>query len=198
MHAVHLLARLRHLLARRPWLYWLAVAVLAAAAGVVATRSASSVDAARERWGTTLPVVAARGEQAPGDELAGRVELRDRPAPMVPDDALTELDGLAAGAVARQRISAGEIVVAPDVAATAAPQLLIPAGWSAVAVAEAVPSGAVVGDTVGVAGSGALLATAAVVVGRVGDATLVAVPDRAAAAVATAAASGDVSLLLRP
>ena len=56
---------------------------------------------------------------------------------------------------ARQRITAGEVLTEPDVVATAGPRALIPTGWSALAVAEAVPSGAPVGDPVrAVAGVG--------------------------------------------
>jgi len=114
---------------------------------------------------------------------------------MVPDGAVTEI---AAGARARQHVSAGEILVAPDLVPSAAPQALIPPGWSAVAIAEAVPSGAAVGDDVAAASGGVVVAEEGIVVGQREDAVLVAVPDDAAAAVAAASAAGDVSLLLRP
>jgi hypothetical protein len=189
------LARARHVLARRPWLYWLGVAVLAAAAAWGAARGAASVDAARRSWGTPRDVVVATADLAPGDGLAGRVEVRARPGPMVPDAALTRVDGAAR---ARQHVSAGEILVRGDVAATAGPQSLIPAGWAAVPVSEAVPSGAAVGDGVAVVGGGAVLAAAGVIVGHSAEAVLVAVPAAEAAAVAAASASGELSLLLQP
>jgi hypothetical protein len=189
------LARARHVLARRPWLYWLGVAVLAATAAWGAARGAASVDAARRSWGTPRDVVVASADIAPGDALAGHVELRRRPRPMVPEGALTAID---AAAQARQHVSAGEIVVRADVAATASPQALIPAGWAAVPVSEAVPSGAAVGDRVAAASGGAVVAAAGVVVGRGADAVLVAVPVEQAAAVAAASASGELSLLLQP
>ncbi len=189
------LARLRHVLARRPWLYWLGVAVIAVAIGLGAVRAASSVDDARRAWGTTRQVAVATADLAPGDPLVGHVELRPRPVPMVPATAVTEL---VAGARARQRVSVGEILVAPDVVASAAPQALIPSGWSAVAVAEAVPSGAAVGDHIAAASGGVVVAQEGIVVGQRDDAVLVAVPDADAAAVAAASAAGDVSLLLRP
>jgi hypothetical protein len=189
------LARLRHVLARRPWLYWLGVAVIAMAIGLAAVRAAASVDDARARWGTTRDVAVATADLAPGDPLAGHAELRSRPLPMVPAGAVTEL---AADARARQHVSVGEILVAPDLVPSAAPQALIPPGWSAVAVAEAVPSGAAVGDDVAAASGGVVVAQEGIVVGQREDAILVAVPDDDAAAVAAASAAGDVSLLIRP
>jgi hypothetical protein len=66
-----------------------------------------------------------------------------------------------------------------------------------VAVIEAVPSGAGVGDVVAVASGGVVLAPDAVVVGVRDDAVLVAVPRGDDAAVA-AAAAGDVALLIDP
>ena len=114
---------------------------------------------------------------------------------MVPADAVATVT---ASARARQHVAAGEILVAGDVAPTGVPQALIPPGWTAIAIAEAVPSGARVGDAVAVAASGAVLSAEGIVVGLVGDATLVAVPDADAAAVAGASAAAGVSLLLRP
>jgi hypothetical protein len=189
------LARLRHVLARHPWLYWLGVGCVALAIGLVAVRAAASVDEARRRWGTTREVAVAIADLAPGDPLAGRVELRTRPVPMVPAAAITDVGD---GARARQHVSVGEIVVAADVAASGAPQALIPPGWSAVAVDEAVPSGAAVGDDVAAAAGGVVVADAGIVVGQRDDAVLVAVPDADAPAVAAASAAGDLSLLLRP
>jgi Flp pilus assembly protein CpaB len=191
------LARVRHVLARRPWLYWLAVLALAAGAGLVVAHAGASVDAARRNWGVTRDVVVASVDLAPGDPLAGHVEVRSRPGPMVPAAAITD-DELGDGARVRQHVGVGEILVAADVAPTGSPQDLIPPGWSAVAVAEPVPSGAQVGDGVAAASGGLVLAPAGVVVGRVGDAVLVAVPDDHAAAVAAASAAGDLTLLLRP
>ncbi len=100
--------------------------------------------------------------------------------------------------MARQHIAAGETIVAADVAATDGPRSLVPDGWSAVAVAEAVPSGAAIGDPVVAAAGGVVLAGEGVVVGRSGEVVLVAVPAADAPAVAHAAATGELSLLLVP
>jgi hypothetical protein len=188
-------ARLRLGLARSPWLYWAIVAALAGTAGLLVLRAASGVDAARESWGDTKHVLVARQSIEPGAPLEGSVSRRDVPSPVVPVDAVGDLD---AGSVARQRIAAGEIVVHHDVSASAAPQSLIPDGWLAVAVSEPVASGAAVGDTVSVATGGIVVAADGLVVGIVGEALLVAVPAGEAAQVAQAASTGDVAVLIRP
>src|SRR4051812_48515993 len=102
------LARARHVLARRPWLYWLGVAALAAAAAWGAARGGAWVAAAGRGGGASGAVVVAPADLRPGDELAGHVEVRGRPGPMVPDGALPRVDG---GAHARQHVSNGEILV---------------------------------------------------------------------------------------
>jgi hypothetical protein len=192
---MHVAARLRNVLARHRWLYWAAVLLLASGAGLVVASASAAVDDARRSWGETRPVLVATADLVPGDSLDGAVELRTLPVPMIPPAALGEPP---AGAIARQHVGRGEVVVSADVAATAHPQALIPAGWSAVAVAEAVPSGALTGDEVTAVAEGVVLAAEAVVVGRSGDAVLVAVPDAEGPAVAMAAASGTLALLLVP
>ncbi|MDQ3468178.1 MAG: SAF domain-containing protein, partial [Actinomycetota bacterium] len=105
------LARLRHVLARRPWLYWLAVITVAAAGGLVAARAVAAVEDERAAWGSPRTVVVARRDVAPGEVLDEATERRTVPAPVVPPDALTTTRE---GAMARQRIAAGEIVVEHD------------------------------------------------------------------------------------
>jgi hypothetical protein len=192
---VNVAARIRLLLARSPWLYWAIVASLAGAAALFVMRAADGVDAARDAWGEPSAALVATRDVEPGATLDGATELRELPGPMVPAGALTER-GL--GAVARQRIAAGEVVVEHDVAPNAAPRALIPDGWRAVAVSEPVASGAQVGDEVSVASGGVVLAADGVVVGLAGEALLVAVPADEAAQVAHAAAGGDVAVLLKP
>jgi hypothetical protein len=187
-------ARLRLVLARSPWLYWTIVATLAACAGLSVMRAADSVAAARDRWGESRRVLVATHDVAPGDPLAPAAQIRSLPAPMIPAGALTAIDS---AAVARQRVAAGEVIVAHDESPTATPQSLIPDGWLAAAIAEAVPSGAGIGDRVTVATGGVVIAGDGVVVGVVGEALLVAVPAGAAAQVANAASTGDVAVLLR-
>ena len=188
-------ARLRVTLARSPWLYWAIVAAFAGAAGLFVMRAANGVEAARQSWGTTHPVYVAGRDVEPGAALGDSAETRQLPAPMVPADAVTEL---ATGAVARQRIAAGEVIVTHDVAPHAAPQSLIPQHWLAVAIAEPVASGASVGDDVTVTAGGVVIAAEGVVVGIADAALLVAVPADEAPQVAHAASTGDVAVLLRP
>ena len=190
---MHPVARLRYVLARRPWLYWAAVAVLAAAIALVVASAVASVDDARRAWGATRTVVVATADLAPGTALAGHTEARPHPSPMVPARAVT---AIAPDAVARQHVAAGEVLVDLDIAAGHLPFALIPSGWHGVPVAEPVPSGAAVGDRVAAVSAGAMLAPEGVVVAR-GDGTLVvAVPADEAPAVAAAAAAGDLTLLL--
>lgn len=188
------LAQLRRLLARRPWLYWTAVGALALMIGVLVAQATSQVEAARESWGETRTVIVAAADIAPGDPLAGATASRDVPAPMVPDGAVTELDPTA---TATQRVAAGETVMMHDVASVSGPRALIPDGWLAVAIAEPVGSGVRTGDAVSVASGGLVIAEDGVVVGATGEAVLVAVPAGEAAQVARAVASGDVALLLK-
>jgi SAF domain len=192
---MNLVARVRHVLARRPWLYWLGVLLLAAIAGLVVADAAAGVNAARRSWGVTRPVVVAVADVAPGEALGSVTDVRPRPEPMVPAEAVSHLP---AGATARQRIAAGEIVTAHDVTATAGPQALIPDGWRAVPVAEPVPSGAAVGDEVAVASGGIVVAGDGVIVATLADGVLVAVPADVAAQVAQASATAELTLLLKP
>lgn len=187
-------ARLRQILARSPWLYWAIVAALAGSAGLFVMRATGGVEAARQSWGEPRRVLVAGSDVEPGSHLDGLVTSRQLPSPMVPADAVMELD---AGAIARQRIAAGEVIVSHDVAPNAAPQSLIPDGWLAVAVAEPVASGARVGDEVAVSAGGVVVAAEGAVVGFAGDALLVAVPADEAPQIAHAATAGDVALLLK-
>lgn len=188
------IARLRQLFVRSPWVYWALIGGLAALAGVTTTRAMAGIDDARDAWGDTSAVLVATADVSPGTPLADVVALRTLPNALVPDSALTSIE---VGATARQHVGAGEIVVDADVVADSSPRSLIPAGWLAVAVTERVPSGAHIGDDVIVVSQGVVLAGVATVVAD-GERLLVAVPDDEAAAVAHAAQTGDVAVLLRP
>ena len=188
------LVHVRRVLARRPWLYWAGVGVLAVLAGALVSEAASGIDDAKAAWGEPHPVLVASVDVEPGDDLEGATERREVPTPLVPPGAATDLG---AGAVARQRIGIGEIVMVHDVVATGGPQALMPDGWLAVAIAEPVPSGARIGDDVAVASGGIAHADDGIVVGVGAESLLIAVPAGAAAAVAHATSSGDVAVLLR-
>ncbi len=189
-------ARLRWHAARRPWIARLLVAgfALVAAAGVV--RAQQRADAARDAWGEPIHVVVATSDIAPGEPLAGAVESRPRPQPLVPPAALHETPE---GAVARQRIGAGEIVVAVDVAAPGGPAALIPDGSRAVAIAVARSARppVAVGDGVAVV-AGAAELSGGVVIGVDDDQVVVAVPAERSAEVAGAAATGEATIVWEP
>jgi hypothetical protein len=186
----------RRLLARRPWIYWLTVAAVAAGCAIATASVLDGVDDERARWGDSATVLVAERDVAAGEPLAGLLTERRYPIAMIPPGAVTSLD---AEAAARHRLGVGEILVDVDVAATTAPRSLIPRGWLAVAIAEGVASGAVVGDHVVVASEGIRLAHDALVVGHGDGVTIVAVPDDEAPAVAAASSSpAAVALLLRP
>jgi hypothetical protein len=184
----------RRAVARHRW--WYRAAVLATAVGAAATTldRLDSVDAARAEWGRTRDVLVATSAAAAGDPLT--VEVRAVPAAVVPAAAVDPADG-AERLVARQRVTAGEIVTEADVAPDG-PLGLVPRGWVAVAVVESPPSGAAPGERVQLASDGMIINDTAVVVGHTDDATLVAVPEAGAALVPLAAATGSLALLRVP
>lgn len=181
---------LRRLLVRRPWIYWLIVAVAAAGAGGSMLERSDRIDAQRAAWGETQSVWVATSDHGPGDPLSA--ERRDVPKAVVPDGALVDDAGLAA----RQHVAAGEILHINDVVALTGPQALTPTGWLAVPVNESPVSGAAIGDRVRVVGDGVVLSAAAIVVGHHEGSSLIAVPTDDAPAVAAMAAG--VTLLLIP
>jgi hypothetical protein len=188
---------LRRLLARRPWVHWLVVLTAAVATGAVVRAHVSAVDDARRSWGVAREVLVARADTRPGAAL--EVDVREVPRAVIPHDALNA-DANLEQLVARQDVSAGEIVTAIDIgrAGQAGPAALLPDGWAAVPIVEAPASGAPIGARVRIAGDGVVLAGDAIVVGYHDDVTLVAVPQDAAAMVAAGAHAGGVTLLLVP
>ncbi len=184
--------RIRRTLAKRPWLYWIVVAGLAVSIGASVLERVDRIDRARSAWGETRRVLVATADIDPGQPIAA--EWRSLPVAGVPPRAIrTEPDG-----VARQHVSAGEIVTEVDVADGEAPLALVPDDWLVVAVVESPGSGAEVGERVVVASEGVVLAGDALVVGHVDGATLTAVPAGTAPLLTLAAESAHLSLLRRP
>jgi SAF domain len=169
-------------LSRPPYLRWLAAAAILAAAvawDLAGRRSEPFPFAAR-------PI--APGELIGGDDVA----WRDLPV------GLMEVPDLAA-ATASRPIGSGEPITTGSVGGDTA----IPAGWWAVPLA--LPAAAVPGTEVRIVViepaatvDGVVVATGDRDLLTVADAGLVAVPGEAAEAVARAAASGGVTVLLRP
>src|SRR5690606_18358409 len=106
-----LVARTRWHLARRRWISWVVVAGLAAASasGVVAAQQRAA--RARAAWGSPVTVLVATRAIPPGGPRAAAVQARPYPEPLAPTGAL---GAAPPGAVARQHIAAGEVVVQAD------------------------------------------------------------------------------------
>lgn len=186
-------ARLRWALVRRPWLFWLLVGAGTTLTGSIAYESVRSVEAQRQTWGDTATVYVATAPLARGDPLDGATVARAFPMAVVPEGAV---DAVPAAAVARHDIGTGELLSAHDITDARGARSLAPDGWPTVAVVEPIPTGATTGATVTIAADGAVLAEAGVIVGRHGDAVLVAVPDEDAPAVAAAAVESRAVLLV--
>jgi len=188
---------LRRLLARRPWIHWLVVLAAALATGAALKQRVAGIDDAREAWGEARQVLVARRDTVPGELL--EVDVRDVPAAIVPQGAMDRSSG-AERLIARQDVSAGEIVTAIDVgrAGQAGPEALLPDGWAAIPIVESPAAGATIGARVQVVGDGIVLAPDAIVVGYHDDVTLVGVPADAAPMVAAGAQAGALTVLLVP
>ncbi len=186
----------RRVLARRPWIQWLAIIAIAAAVTALVHARLQQVDRQRDSWGSTRTVLVASEFVEIGEPLL--VEARDLPAAMIPDGAIDPDEARAGTRIARQRVGVGEIVTRLDVVADTGPQAMTPEGWLAVPVVESPRSGAVVGDRVQVASDGWTLSADALVVGQFDDVTLLAVPAAEAPLLPAASTAGALTLLLKP
>ena len=142
---MRLLPRLRLLLARRPWLYWLVVGLCAGVVWLSVSAAADGVEAERARWGTTRRVWVTSGPVAPGAPLVA--VARDYPQAMVPAAALTA----APAGTAAHAMAAGEVVVQGDLAGDGG---LAPADWLVVAVPAQGGPAVAANDSVAIFGSG--------------------------------------------
>ncbi len=175
------LARFRLLLARRPWVYWLAIGLLLALTWAGVHGAVAAADARRAEWGTTVTVWVAVEAHAGGSPWA--VEARDYPAAMVPDNAVIALPEGLAGRV----VGVGEIITTADLADAAGP----PATWVGLALPAANAPALHTGDPVAVFGNGAPLCDG--VAGTVtADGLEVFLPPECAAAAAAHVQAGTV------
>jgi hypothetical protein len=187
------LARVRSFIARHRAVYWIVVTGLAATVAAVLVAESRQMVHARDEWGTPVDVWVAGADTMPGAVLV--VERRVVPMAVVPDDAI--VGAWPAAAVARQSLTAGEIVVAHDIGTGRLPLLSpgrrgvsVPADDSTIALA--------VGDHVDIVAAGVVLATDGVVV-QVGLAAVtIAVPAEASPAVAAASLDRTAVIVLRP
>ncbi len=182
------LPRLRLLFARRPWLYWLIVGTCAVAVWLSVASAQAQVTRERDSWGTTRTVWVASGPVAAGDVVLAAAA--DYPTAMVPPSAVSSLP---ADAVAARSITAGEVVVAADVAVDG----LFPADWVVFAVpADGTPV-LIAGDAVTVFGSGQLWCDGtAAAIGEVD--VEIAVPTDCAASMSAQLALGAITIARHP
>lgn len=181
---MHLVTRLRWVIARHPSLRWIAVGSCTLVVASTVHRLASEAAAARERWGTSVDVVVAVAETRRGEPLA--VTVQPVPLAMVPDGALDAAP--APGELAAQHLTAGEIVTVHDVADDA-----VPDGWVVLALDTGAPP-VTEGDRVAVLGGGAVLCEG-LVTGTDGEGRIdVAMPVACATRASEAVSLGEILL----
>ena len=197
------LARVRRQHARRPWLRWMAIGMVALVVTATVAQSLGSLDDQRSAWGERHSVWVARRTMAPGHMVSpDDLVLDERPLALLPDAPLAPPAEVPPGARTWQWVAAGEVLVIHDLTATASPAARLPPGTRGVVVpSSALPAGP--GDRVEVAIDGATVARATVIdtltdrhSGRGDAAVLVAIPERHAAQVAWAVAEGRVVMML--
>jgi hypothetical protein len=190
---MHVASRARHVLARRPWIYWVVVAGLAAVAAAALRGELNSIAAERDRWGTTRTVLVASRLHEPGDPVTADAEAV--PLAALPHGALGEIPD---GAVVRQRVAAGEVLTELDVHRGLGPAALAEAGTVVVAVSDPLARDVSPGLAVQVSADGVVVADSARVTSVVDDVVFVAVNERDGPIVAAAAQQGAASLLYLP
>jgi hypothetical protein len=190
---MHVASRVRHVLARRPWIYWVVVTVLAGLAATAVRAELNSIATERGRWGSTQTVMVASRPHEPGDPVVARAEAV--PLAALPDGALSEV---ADGAVVRQRVAGGEILTDLDVSSRGGPAALAEAGTVVVALSDPLARDVATGLAVQVSADGLVIAESAVVTSVVDDVVFVAVSRSDGPIVAAAAHQGTASLLYLP
>jgi len=195
---------------RHPSLWWAVAAVLAVAAGLLASSAVNRAEEARRAWGAAVTVVVATRDLQAGDPLdGGAVALERRPRAAVPASALTALpeDRVAGAAIVAGEVLVAERLAGEDLDGAAA---LLPLGTRAMAIPAdpALTPPIEVGDRVDLivtlAGAaepsggppGFTLVADALVVAVEEAAVTVAVPRDDTSRVAVALGSGAVSLAL--
>jgi hypothetical protein len=190
---MHVVARARLVLARRPWAYWALVAILAALAAATVQGEMTSIAAARDRWGSTRTVLVARHQLEPGDPIAADpVAL---PIAAIPEAALEEAPG---GSLVRQRVAVGEVLTELDVTAHRGPAALAEPGTVVVALSDPLAREVTPGLRVQIVADGLVIADRAQVTGVVDEVIFVAVRSGEAPAVAASTRAGSASLLYLP
>jgi hypothetical protein len=177
------------------------IAGLVCCAGLTFFVTLSRMQSATASLGLTTPVLIATSSIEPGDTISTQLfSLRTLPRSAVSPTALHDLP---TGLVAQQSISIGELLTTTNTGLTASTQLQLPIGFRSVAI---VPPAALppmqVGDHVDIIANGVVLAADALVLSLMENTTgevigvIVAVPAELSAAVASAAAIGDATLVV--
>ena len=181
------------------------IAGLVCCAGLTFFVTLSRMQSATASLGSTTPVLIATSSIKPGDIITDQLfSLHTLPRAAV---APTALHDVQIGLVAQQSISVGELLTTTNTGTSASQQLQLPTGFRSVAI---VPPAALppmqVGDHVDIIANGVVLAANALVLslmenttGAVNDevvGVIVAVPAELSAAVASAAAIGDATLVV--
>jgi len=181
------------------------IAGLMCCAGLTFFMTLSRMQSATTSLGLTTPVLIATRSIEQGDIITAQLfSLRTLPRAAV---APTALHDLPTGLVAQQSISIGELLTTTNTGTSTSKQLQLPTGFRSVAV---VPPSALppmqVGDHVDIIANGVVLAADALVLSLIENTTgavtgvitgvIVAVPAEFSAAVASAAAIGDATLVV--
>lgn len=190
---MHVAARARLVLARRPWLYWALVIAAAALVAMMVRSQLAAVDQARGEWGATRTVVVASRALEPGEPV--EVERIEVPVAVVPPAALDELP---ADATLRQRVGVGEILTEVDISTRPGPAARAPVGTVVVAISDPLAVHIPLGSSVQIAADGLLVAEMATVTDAIDDVVFVAVAPAVAVAIAAAAHQGLATVLLLP
>ena len=174
-----------------------AIAGLACCAALTFFITLSRMQSATASLGLTTPVLIATSSIKPGDIITTQLfSLRTLPRSAVTPTALHDLQ---TGLVAQQSISIGELLTTTNTGTSTSKQLQLPVGFRSVAI---VPPAALppmqVGDHVDIIANGIVLAADALVLSLIEDTigVIVAVPAELSAAVASAAAIGDATLVV--
>ena len=177
------------------------IAVLVCCAALTFFVTMSRMQSATRSLGATVVVLVASHNIGPGDAITSqlfvtRTFVRSAVAP-------TALHAVQLGLVAQQSISIGELLTTTNTGTSTSTQLQLPIGFRSVAI---VPPAALppmqVGDHVDIIANGVVLAADALVLSLIENTpgvisgVIVAVPAELSAAVASAAAIGDATLVV--
>lgn len=174
----------------------IAVVVCAVLVSATLVSVMASARSARDKWATTAVVLVTTGWTSSGDALgANNTRVVNVPLALLADDALSVVP---AGATLRVGLAPNTAVTESMIVA-AAGTVQVPDGWRVVSMGADVTAPVLVpGDRVDVVSADKVLAAGAIVTAAATEAQgpAVAVPQDAAAVVATAARDGLASLVL--